>query len=281
MDINTELQEKVYKLFEEGRIERFIGYEKGSLPYKTKPCIIRKKEDVRRLIFNQFCVNNLSIYLRGSPMKTGILANTCTLRSITMLIQQKQVNPENLFVIAVNCAGMADKEGNILDKCKTCNHELPKIYNELIGEEITVSCKPGDEYNFITELEKLPVERRWEFWNKEFEKCVRCYACRNICPVCFCRECVADKTITQWVSKLNQSSTNEFYNLMRIMHVLGRCTDCGECERVCPVKIPFRKILKKMEKEIREKYGYIPGRDPSEAPPLTTFKEGDPEEGIK
>ena len=310
-----ELQEKVLKLFDEEKITKFIGYEQGSLPYKTKPCIITKKEDIKRLIFNMFSVNNLSIYLRGSFDKVGIIANVCTIRSIVMLIQQKQINPANIHIIAAHCPGMIDedkvkglslmkiksledrddkfviitedgekefKKTDVLyDKCKTCNHELPKIYQDLIGEEIPVSCKPGDEYAFLNELEKLSADKRWELWDKEFAKCIRCYACRNVCPVCFCKECMVSKTTPQWVSKLNQSSINEFYSLMRIIHVMGRCTDCGECERVCPSKIPFRKILKKMEKEIKEKYGYIPGTDPEGLPPLATFKEDDPEEGIK
>ncbi|MBI5206937.1 MAG: 4Fe-4S ferredoxin, partial [Candidatus Firestonebacteria bacterium] len=256
MDINKILQDKAYKLFEENKITCFIGYEQGSLSYKTRPCFITRKEEVNRLVFNSFCINNLSIYLEQyKDKKIGILATPCTLRSIIALKQGNQVILENIYILGVNCPGMIDpekindlhfweiksieenndkviintgegkheiiKSSVFYDKCQNCNHKLPCFYNELLGEEQVNKESCIDEYASVRELEKLPIDERWEYWEKEFQKCIRCYACRNVCPVCYCKECVVDKTIPQWISKINQSSINEYYNLMRVLHVMG------------------------------------------------------------
>ena len=31
------------------------------------------------------------------------------------------------------------------------------------------------------------------WWTEQFERCVKCYACRQVCPLCYCERCIADK----------------------------------------------------------------------------------------
>ena len=246
--------------------------------------------------------------------KIGLIVKGCDSRAIVQIIQEKGLKREDVVLVGVPCTGVIDpkkinakfphqtktvdvkedgekfvitidgktnkisKDELIFEKCKHCEHPNPVLCDILIGEEIKSTKK--EDYNDVKTFEKKSLKEKWDFWEKQFEKCIRCYACRNACPMCYCKECMVDQLSPQWVRRSVNLSENTAWNLMRAFHLAGRCIGCGECERACPMDIPLTKLNKMIEMEIKEMFDYTPGLDAEEKPLLAMFKPDDPEEFI-
>jgi formate dehydrogenase subunit beta len=279
-DNTAAVRETAKKLLEEAKVELIIGFENGTLPGRSAPVFVRKAADVDKLVWNVACENNLAKYLVGRKEKIGIVAKGCDTRAIIGLIQEKQVEREKLVIIGVPCEGMNDRDTNALhETCKTCRHPNPVIYDVLIGTNVPL--KEGDSFAGVKEFGKKKNEERWEYISHELSKCIRCYACRNSCPLCYCRECFVDSTKPQWIGKTLNETDTQIFHMVRALHLAGRCVSCGACERACPMGIDLRVLNKKLEEEVKEQFGYESGLDLANVPPMTTYKPDDPQEFIK
>ncbi|MCK4835752.1 MAG: 4Fe-4S dicluster domain-containing protein [Candidatus Aminicenantes bacterium] len=262
----------------------------------------------------------------------GIILKGCDSRALVVLLQEEYLKREDVYVLGISCEniGIIDEkkvlkkypdkkiksitfnpEGHIMvntkegkievsaeevlaDRCLECQANFPVIKDIGFGEEIKKSIdKP---FAAVTNIESLSQEKKWAFWKEQFDKCIRCYACRSVCPMCYCEECVVDTinfAVTadtsaeekarkiKWIEKSAVLSENFIYHLVRAMHLAGRCVDCGECERVCPVEIPIRLLNKKLEKEAEELFDYQAGFDPEKPSLVSSYSDEDPEDFIR
>jgi formate dehydrogenase subunit beta len=314
-DLITAIRQTAKKLLEEKKVDVIIGFEKGSLPLRCTPVFIRKPEDVDKLTWDSGCENNLAKYIVGRKEKVGIVAKGCDTRAIVGLIQEKQLDRNNIVIIGVPCQGMIDrnkveqtvdgkdvvaveeKSNDILLKgadfektvpradllhqsCKTCKHHNPVIHDYLVGEKV-VENDSVDEYADIKEFKKKSAEERWQYIAKELSKCIRCYACRNACPFCYCRECFVDCTKPQWIGKTIDVTDTQLFHMIRARHLAGRCVSCGACERACPMGVDLRKLNKKLEEDVETLFDYKAGLDLEKSPPLAAYKVDDHQEFIK
>lgn len=338
-----DLKKEAKQILMENKVKYIIGYKKSANGLMPAPAFIKKPEDVEKLVWDPSCVNNLALYLVDEKRRktkekepderpVGLVVKGCDSRAINILLQEKFINREDVYILGVSCenTGVLDEkklakkikdekvkkvefdekdnfiittqEGKtkipareiLAKRCLECKANFPVIYDVLLGEKAKRSI--DNPFESIEKIESLSTEERWTFWKKQLDKCIRCYACRSICPMCYCDECVAD-TISfavtadttaeekaqkiKWVEKSPVSSENFIYHMVRAIHLAGRCIDCGECERACPLDIPLRFLNKKLEKEAKELFGFEAGFDPDQPSLISCFKDEDPEDFIR
>jgi formate dehydrogenase subunit beta len=254
-DLTAKMRETAKKLFEKGEVVYVIGWEKGRFPYQSPPAFITSAEDCDRLIWDEFCLAGTAKYLLDDKYpegKIGLFVRGCDSRAVNRLLQDNQIKRENVYLIGIPCAGMKDPDtGETAKKCRECTHPNPVVFDELIGEKVPESDKP-ERFDAVNELEKKSPDEKYEYWAKQFDKCIRCYACRNACPACNCRECYVDQYRVGWQGKQNNRAENQVFGLTRAFHISDRCIECGECERVCPMGLPLMELNRKLIKDLNE-----------------------------
>jgi formate dehydrogenase subunit beta len=313
--MEQKLRDGAKALLEEGKVDYIIGFEPGSLKFTTTPLITKNKDDIDRLVINPFIVNNLSNFLTQVKGRVGIVAKGCDSRSIVSLIQDNKVARENVVILGVPCSGIIDlskierlvgKDRDGIDdivrekdkvvvtvggqkkeypatdvlfnNCLSCEFPTPQEYDILLGEPSPLTADKAASRKEIEALEAMSPEQRWGFWKEQFSRCIRCYACRNVCPACFCERCFVEESEPRWISPVPRWEDNLVFQVIRSIHVAGRCTDCGECERACPMNIPLRSLTREMYDIVDELFHYQAGTDKSAAPLLTAYETAEAED---
>ena len=117
-------------------------------------------------------------------------------------------------------------------------------------------------------LEELSQPERLKYWINEFNKCIKCYGCRDACPICYCSECILEAK-RGFVNR-GEVPPDIMFPLTRLSHVAHSCINCGQCQDVCPMELPLSILCSFLQNELSKIFGYIPGIDVEEGPPLTT-----------
>lgn len=309
------------RLLAEGKVDVVIGYGKGTSPLRAQPCFARTPEEAAELTWSSFCTGNTANYLpqvARAGERAAVVAQGCASRNIAGLLVEKQVARDKLYVIGVPCLGMVDfrkiearlpagemrritsieedgenlliqgadfatpmaKKDLLRDNCVTCRHRNPVLADELVAERVEET-GPGDIDRTAAPWDKLEAGDRWARFRETFQECIRCYACRDACPLCYCKTCFVDEAKPQWLGKTQDFTDVASFHLLRAFHCAGRCTDCGACESACPQGIKTRRLTSRIEKDIRDLYEYEPGMDDTTTPPLTTFRQTDADDLLK
>jgi len=313
------MKKRASELLADGTIARVLGWKNGEFVYDPTPAVFDSAEELEEgFVYHDFCGSNLSKYLiKLSRLegKTLVFLKPCDSYSFNQLLTEHRIIRENVYIIGIPCDGKLDPDfvrasgaegilgitndgdtiavdtmyGNVtlqknaclLERCRNCKSHQVMVYDEMLGEngEINEACGRFDE---VEKLESMTSDERYAFWRNELSRCIRCNACRNICPACSCEMCVFDNPASGVSQKAAADSFEEnMFHIIRAFHVAGRCTDCGECSRVCPQHIPLHLLNRKFIKDINTFYGeYQAGAEAGSRSPLVNFTQDDCEPNI-
>ena len=278
---------KVNDLLSNGQVGCAIGYEVSPRGW-TRPAFVYKPEQVDRLVWNPNCTHNLTTYLREKlrvvagkdpPKPVAVVVKPCDSRAINVLVAEKAFLRDQVYVIGVVCEGMQDENHHLQSRCIACSERVPVVYDMLIGDPSTTIIPPSMPVIPGTpQLDQLSPSERMEYWLSQFDRCIRCYACRQACPMCSCPTCLYERDDSTWVGMGIGINEKRTFHLGRAYHLAGRCIGCNECERVCPMKIPIGYLNQKLAQEIESSFGFRAGLAPVVSPIVTVlageYKEG-------
>ena len=308
--MQEQLIKRAKELLADGTVQKVVGWQKGLFDEDVTPAVFASAEELDKgFVFNKYCAANLSKYLVKITREIEIKKSTTRMNntmakqrdpnaqdapipqervlvflkpndtySFTELLKENRITRDDVYAIGVPCQDTL--EGGSV--CANCANKKPVSCDELIGVEAEAPAVESGRMDQVAKLEAMTADERYEFWQNEFSRCIRCNACRNVCPACTCEKCVFDNNALYTSQKVAETSFEEsLFHIIRAWHVAGRCTDCGECSRVCPQGIPLHLLNRKFIKDINEIYGdYQAGSDLETRPPMLTFKEEDPETSI-
>ncbi len=312
------MQDTAKHFLQEQKVDLIIGYKQGTIPLRTTPCFVTKPEDISQLVWNVCCDHDLTNFLlqpEYKDKKVGIIVKGCDARALVVCMAEGQIERKMVTIIGMPCPGMIDrkrieselepkeilvaeitedqihlkgkdfeqtlqKDDYIQASCKSCRYNNPPVCDVLIGGQPIELSFNDDLDEKLAELEAKSPDERWTYFTTLLSDCIRCYACRNACPLCYCKECFVDQTQPQWVGKTTNISDIMFYHMIRAFHVAGRCVECGACTRACPMNIDLRLITRKLQNIVKDRYGFEAGLDPNVPPPMGTHTMEDPQEFI-
>jgi len=270
-----ELRQDAAKLLTDGVVDVVVGYGRTERAGRVMATCVRSPEETDRLVLNGACQGNLVVYLKRvsprGPVPAAVVARPADMRSAIVLAHENQLDPDKVRFLGIEFREPAAPDTaasylGILD--------IPAA-ESLVKERFAEAPFTEAELAQLQELEALSPEERWQYWSAQFEKCVRCYACRQVCPLCYCDQCSVEKNQPQWVPTSGHAQGNFLWHVMRSMHLAGRCVNCGACEQACPEQIPLCTLYRAMARRVNEAFDFLPGLDREAPAALETYSSDD------
>lgn len=309
-ELETHLTSIIAQLLDEKKVDVFIGFKKAESPLHPQPAFFTDSSQLGDLTYNGLCQNNLATYIPRYPLGTriGMVVRGCENRSVNHLAVEKQHARENMFLVGVPCSGLLDwhkivdefgeemisvaevedrvlvsfrdhvkqapRQGFLHSSCQRCVHPNPLSADVIIGEPRPEG-DPLKARQAVESFANLSNQEKTDWFRKESERCIRCYACREACPMCYCAECFVDHSSPRWTESTVSPAGMQAWHIVRAFHQSGRCVSCGACERACPMDIKMTYLTDKLNEDMLTKYDFECGMDAVSQPPFAAFNLDD------
>lgn len=281
--MQTELRQTCRRLLEEGTVRVVIGYSEAASGGAVHPVFVTRPEDVDLLIWNDRCVANLVKYLLRKEVRAlgrpAIVVKGCDARALVVLEKESQIDRSQIVAIGMACAGQNQP------KCEACDVASPRFTDLVIGTPADGAADgkhpPSARDAALESLRAKTSAERMAFWKDELSRCVKCYACRQVCPMCYCERCIVDKNRPTVLDTSATLKGNFAWHITRAFHLAGRCVGCDRCTAVCPAGIDLRLLNLSLAEAAEEHFGYRPGMDLDAEPIVGAYSIQDREDFIR
>ena len=271
LDAEAELRAYSRNLLAEGTVKVVVGYGAHG------PLVATRPEDADRLVWTNRCRPNLTAYLKRKEIKAlgkpAVVVKPCDEKSLTVLERESQIDRNEIHVIGMACEGVDEP------KCAFCQDRTPHHADKTFGTAV-VPAAPSAQPDRLAALMAMTPRERMAFWTAQFERCIKCYACRQVCPMCYCERCIADKSRPITIDPASSTKGNFAWQIARAFHLAGRCIGCGECSRACPAGVDLALLNIALHKAGIEHFGYEASADAAGKPLIGAFSLQDQEDFI-
>jgi len=314
-EIQTLIRDEAVRLLEAHLVDVVVGFKAGTTSLHPQPAFVTNVQEAQNLLMDGFCQNNLATYLTRLPkeQKIGLVARGCETRAAHALVVENQHARDRLYLIGIPCQGILSwrkieaevgedvlsaeetgktvfiktRNGNfklnrqdfIHDTCLHCQHPDPVSPDIMLGDPSPITV-PESSDQLVQGFAILKPSERYAYFSQEAERCIRCYACREACPMCYCTECFVDHTSPRWAESMISPSGTHAWHIIRAFHQTGRCVSCGACERACPMDIKMTYLTDKLNLDMRQEYGFEVGMDDASQPPFAAFSLDDKDQFV-
>lgn len=231
-------------LLEKGEVTAVLGLlggPEGPMPYLfTQSGELDLREDGPKYPLAKTAWRILRAMPQGASL--AVVCRTCDGRAIREQERLGQYPERNIRCLLIPC------DTAQAERC-SCVMPTPEAMEEEAKNPRT-ALSP-ELYAFLEAPDRVTV------WREAMQRCIKCYGCRNVCPVCVCPECRLEDPAFVPVTVLPPSPLP--WHVCRATHVAEACVNCGACQDSCPSGIPLLALHIAIAGHLHENTGYMSG----------------------
>jgi ferredoxin len=253
-----QVKQKAKEILEKKEADGVLGLRKGLFDV-IHPHVFTVPSELDALVLEPkwLFAKMARAILREKPQawRLAVIVRGCDERAIVELVKRNQIDRERLLTLGYACD---------MDQAKACLCSRPFPQKLDAGAAVEGVDPLADER--VKAYLEGDAGKRMEMWAAQLKRCIKCYGCRNSCPICVCVPCKLEDDV--WVERGVIPAEMISFQIIRAFHLSDTCVACGACQEACPVGIPLMTLQLSMREALKKDYNYEAGLDANRKSPV-------------